>query len=108
MLVYIITLFQILGLSCFSALLWFSIQPGQFLGFWQKKLRDFDLKGHNTAWHFLGGCSVCTAHFIALCSIPLYVYFTWDFDQLIIRCFFYNFIAAVSNYLFITKLFGNE
>lgn len=106
--VYVITLFQILGMACFSSLLWFSIQRGQWLGFWQDKLRKWDLGGSSFKWHFLGGCLVCTSHFLAFVSIPVYVYMTWDFDHLLVRCFFYNFIAAVGNYLTTYKLFNNE
>lgn len=93
-------------MGCFSALLNFSIQRGQWLGDWQDILRKWDLEGKTNRWHFMGGCVVCTAHFLAFCSIPVYTYTTWQYDDLVVRMFLYNFICAVSNFLFMTKLFN--
>jgi hypothetical protein len=105
--VYVITLFQLIGVACFCSLLYFSIQRGQWLGAWQDKLRKWDLQGSSFKWHALGGCLVCTAHFVAFVSVFLYMYMTWDYGYLIARCFLYNFISAILNYLITYKLFSN-
>lgn len=59
-------LLLIVGLSCFNILLWISIQPGQWLGGWQNVLREWDINGKKAFYKMLGGCEVCTFHFLSL------------------------------------------
>lgn len=52
-----------------------AIQPGGFLGFWQHVLNWMYGKGWEYAEKFLGGCAICFAHFVSICSFFSYLLF---------------------------------
>ncbi|WP_346318177.1 hypothetical protein [Chitinophaga sp. YIM B06452] len=108
----VLTLVFWLAVAGFTLMLWISIQPGNWLGSWQKQLRKWDLAGKELLYRVLGGCGICTAHAIAQLSFPVYVAFllfadAWPLGWLASLLWYgvYVSVATNLNLFFITKLF---
>lgn len=69
---FILTLFAIIGTTCFAKVFYFSIQQDQWLDVWlgwQKMIERFGHKSgawNTIAYKALGGCEFCFAHAVSL------------------------------------------
>lgn len=117
------TVFFVVAFASVIKILHVLIQPGQLFGFWQEKLRQWDIQG--TAWgnlkfKVLGGCPICFAHLLSLVFFVVFASFMhgvldlwvpgWGnflIDIIANVVFFFCFVhlTTLAGLLFITKLF---
>lgn len=119
------TVFSLLATACLAKILYFSIQPGQWLDSllgWQNKLRKWDLSGNQFAAKIGGYCEMCFCHAISFLSFWVYCLFmreglgmwpTFHIDSIILSVIVnvvwyiaYVSIGTNAGLYFLTKLFN--
>ncbi len=107
---FLINILAWLATASLSLLLWVAIQPGEIFGAWQKTLRNLDISG--SPWHkLLGGCKLCTGHFLTVLSYIAFAAFTWHtglfpFEWWHLSTWYLVYVptGAVITFLFLTKI----
>jgi hypothetical protein len=79
MIFFLLTVFALIGIACLTKVIFFSIQPDQWMDQlfgWQNTLDKFGNKSgvwNAIVYKILGGCSFCFAHLMSFIGFIVYV-----------------------------------